>query len=140
MAPGMTDDELVRRFEAGTLPESSFRHVDHVHTAWLYLQELPLLEAIARFQTGLREFAARLGKADRYHETITWAYLVLIHERLQRIDCRHNWEQFAAANADLLDWKSSVLSRYYRGETLRSKLARRVFLLPDNLPDESAGN
>lgn len=136
----MTSDELVRRFEMGTLPESSFRHVEHIHIAWLYLQEFPYLEAIARFQTGLREFASRLGKANRYHETITWAYLVLIYERVQRMNGRHSWEQFAAANADLLDWKSSVLSRYYRGETLRSELARRVFLLPDNLRDGNAGN
>ena len=37
----------------------------------------------------------------------------------------------AAANADLLDWKNSVLKSFYREETLRSDLARATFLFPD---------
>src|SRR5262249_33718951 len=130
----MTGDELVERFEAGTLPESCFGHAEHVQAAWVYLRRHPFLEASARFRAGLQEFASRLGKADRYHETITWAYLVLIHERLQRLREHPSWEQFAAANRDLLDWKSSILARYYRPETLGSPLARRIFLFPDNLP------
>src|SRR5262249_22934763 len=129
----MTDSELLERFEAGTLPESCFRHVQHVRVAWLYLRNHPFLQAVARFRTALREFAARLGKADRFHETITWAYLVLVHERLHRIGSQRSWDKFAAANADLLDWNNSILTHYYRPETLRSPLARRIFLLPDNL-------
>jgi hypothetical protein len=136
----MTGEELVRQFEAGTLPESDFRHVDHIHVAWVYLQEHPLLEAIARFRIGLREFAGRLGKTARFHETITWAYLVLVHERLRQSDHPHSWQQFAAANADLLDWKCSILRRYYLDETLSSDLARRIFLLPDNLRAMTAGD
>jgi hypothetical protein len=124
---------LVERLEAGTLPESCFRHTEHVRAAWVYLRRHPFLDAVARFRAALREFAGRLGKADRFHETITWAYLVLIHERLHRSEHQQSWEQFAAANTDLLDWNRSVLTRYYRAETLRSALARRVFLLPDNL-------
>ena len=42
-----------------------------------------------------------------------------------------SWDDFAARNADLLTWRPSVLSSYYRDETLRSDLARRVFVLPD---------
>ena len=34
-------------------------------------------------------------------------------------------------NPDLLIWKDGVLSRYYREATLKSDLARRVFVLPD---------
>ena len=42
-----------------------------------------------------------------------------------------NWEDFAASNMDLLQWKGGVLSRYYDEATLESDLAREVFLFPD---------
>ena len=47
----MDDREFIERFEDCTLPEDRFHHLDHVRAA---------------------------GKPDRYHETITWAYLCLI--------------------------------------------------------------
>jgi hypothetical protein len=42
-----------------------------------------------------------------------------------------SWEAFVAANPDLFDWQNSLLKTYYREETLRSELARRVFVFPD---------
>ena len=56
----MTDD-LIRRFEDGTLPSSEFHHRDHVRLAWLYLNEEPPLTALARFAEGLKRFATRNG-------------------------------------------------------------------------------
>ena len=43
----------------------------------------------------------------------------------------HDWEEFVLRNSDLLVWKGGILTRYYREETLRSELARTVFVLPD---------
>ena len=48
------------------------------------LTRFPAAEALARFSKVLRRYAASLGKADRYHETITWAYLLLLNERIRR--------------------------------------------------------
>lgn len=134
--------DLIRRFEDGTLPASEFHHRDHVHVAWLYLQEEPPLAALARFTEGLKSFAARNGADGLYHETITWAYLLLIHERMARSENGESWEEFAARNADLLTWKPSVLDGYYRAETLASDLARRVFVMPDRflISGESAAS
>ena len=123
--------DLIRRFEDGTLPPSEFHHEDHVRLAWLYLSEEPPLAALARFTEGLKRFAARNGAEGLYHETITWAYLLLIHERKARGDAGETWEGFAARNPDLLIWKPSVLEGYYHKETLASELARRVFVMPD---------
>ena len=36
-----------------------------------------------------------------------------------------------SANADLLEWQTNVLKRYYREETLNSALAKQVFIFPD---------
>ncbi len=126
-------DDLIRRFEDGSLPAAELHHRDHVHLAWLYLKDASVLDALARFTTGLKAFAERNGAAGLYHETITWAYLFLIHERMARDGKTETWEAFAERNADLLTWKPSVLAGLYREETLASPLAKQVFLMPDRV-------
>jgi hypothetical protein len=79
----------------------------------------------------LQRFAAAHGKAGLYHETITWAYMLLIQERMVRAGRTQSWEEFARENADLLRWKDGILNRFYREETLRSDLAREIFVFPD---------
>jgi hypothetical protein len=90
---------------------------------------MPLLDALTRFTTSLKRFAAHNGSPGLYHETITWAYLLLIHERMERAPA-DDFESFHAANPDLFSWKPSILNRYYDQETLDSPLARRTFLMP----------
>lgn len=127
----MNDREFLAAFEDGSLPEDRFHHRDHVRAAWLLLAEEAPAAALARFSAALKRFAAAKGKAGLYHETITWAYLLLINERRERAGASGTFEEFAAANADLLTWKPSVLDEYYAPATLDSDLARRVFVLPD---------
>ena len=127
-------DDLIRRFEDGSLPPSEFHHRDHVRLAWLYLNSEPPLTALTRFAEGLKAFATRNGKAGLYHETITWAYLFLIHERMAKADGNEGWKEFESRNPDLFTWKPSVLEDYYQPETLASDLARKVFVLPDRRP------
>jgi hypothetical protein len=127
----MSDDDFIAQLESCTLPEDQFHHADHLHAGWLYLTRLPPVVAIARFSEVLRRYATSLGKPDRYHETITWAYLLLLNERIRLSEPSPIWQQFEALNPDLFDWKNSILLRYYRPETLASPLARQVFLMPD---------
>jgi hypothetical protein len=127
----MTDDELIASFEDCSL--GSFHHEDHVRMAFLYLCRYPALEALERFSTSLARFAAANGKPGLYNETITWAFLFLIRERMARAGRQQTWTQFAAANKDLIlfSWQDNVLKKYYRDETLSSDLARSTFLFPD---------
>lgn len=127
----MNDTQFIQAFEKCALPAGSFHHADHVRLAWLYLRDRPFPTALEAFCTGLQRLAAANGKPGLYHETITWAYLLLIRERRARMNDGHSWDEFRATNADLFAWKPSILQRYYRDETLTSKLARRVFVLPD---------
>ena len=127
----MTDDEFIASFEGGNLTSESFHHCDHVKMAFLFLRRYPALEALSRFSTSLARFASANGKPGLYHETITWAFLLLIRERMVRAGRQESWTQFAASNRDLLNWKDSVLKKYYRDETLSSELARTIFLFPD---------
>jgi hypothetical protein len=127
----MTDDEIIASFEDCTLAAESFHHPDHVRMAFLYLCRYPAIEALQRFSASLARFAAANSNPKLYHETVTWAFLLLIRERLARSGHQPTWTEFAAANGDLLNWKNNVLKKYYRSETLSSDLARTTFLFPD---------
>jgi hypothetical protein len=129
----MTDDQFIAAFENCTLPLESFRHADHVKMAFLYLRRYPLLEAIRQFSASLVNFAAAHGKTNLYNQTITWAYLILMQERLARAEGQQTWAEFAARNPDLLNWNDGILRKYYRDETLTSDLAKSTFLFPDRL-------
>jgi hypothetical protein len=125
--------DLITEFESGAIPPESFHHADHVRLAFEYLSRYPLLEALTRFCAALKSFATAHGKAMLYHETITWAYVFLIHERRARAVETQTWAQFSEANPDLLLWKGGVLTVLYRPETLHSDLARTTFILPDRV-------
>ena len=130
----MTDHlEFIRQFESDSLA-GEFHHADHVRLAFAYLSEFPALEALERFAVALKRFAEVRGKATLYHETITHAYFFLIRERMARAP-DGEWDSFARENADLLEWKPGILSRYYRDSTLHSELARSVFLFPDKIAE-----
>jgi hypothetical protein len=129
----MTDHELMEKFEGGTLPIESFHHEQHVRVAFLYLAKYRVLEAVERFSTALTRFAARNDKAGLYHETITWAYMLLIRERMARAGREQTWREFRASNQDLLDRERPILKKYYLEETLASDLARNAFVLPDRI-------
>jgi hypothetical protein len=129
----MKDSEWIEAFESGTLPNDSFHHRDHVKMAFLYLQKYQPLEALGHFSSALTRFATAHGKPNLYNETITWAFLLLIRERIARTNSPQTWSEFSATNTDLLRWDDNILLKYYRPETLTSDLAKRVFLFPDKL-------
>ena len=129
----MDDEEFLAQFEEGTLPLESFRHPDHVKMAFLYLRKYPAIEALERFSASLARFARAHGKDNLYNETITWAYLLIIRERLARAGRSQNWPEFLASNEDLMNGKDSILKKYYREETLNSGFAKGTFVFPDRL-------
>ena len=122
--------ELLDRFVDTTLPSDQFHHQQHVQVAWLFVCKFGMPRALSEFTKALKRFADAKGATGRYHETITWAFLLLIADR-QAQCAAGTWEDFAQANPDLLVWKPSILDRYYSKELLSSELARRTFLMPD---------
>ena len=122
--------DLFDRFVDTTLPADQFHHRQHVQVAWMFVRHHGMPAALAEFAAAIKRFADAKGATGLYHETITWAYLLLIAER-QAVCQSASWEDFAAANPDLLSWKPSILERYYSSEVLKSDLARKVFVFPD---------
>lgn len=127
-----TDAErvLLQGFLDGTLEE--FHHEQHVHVAWLFVRQHGMPAALGAFSEAIQGFARAKGAHGLYHETITWAFLLLIADRQARCGAP-TWQAFAAVNTDLLVWKPSILDRYYSKGLLTSELARRTFLMPDRL-------
>ena len=129
-AERLTNEEIILQFESDAIPTNSFHHADHVRLAFAYLSQHPVLLALEKFATALKRFAAARGKTQLYNETITCAYFFLIRERMARCGSVE-WQDFSRQNSDLLVWKDGVLTRYYQEATLKSDLARTVFLFPD---------
>jgi hypothetical protein len=98
----MTDDELIAKFEDGTLAGEDFHHAEHVQLAWAYLARHEFAPALARFSANLKAFASRMGKPDRYDEALTRAWFCVIRDRDRARGGFASWDEFAAVNADLL--------------------------------------
>jgi hypothetical protein len=127
----LDDGALLAAFESSSFAPGSFHHRHHVRVAWAYLERRDVLDVLARFGAGLRALAAAAGKPGLYHETITWAFVLLVNERRAGAGTE-DWEAFAQRNPDLLAWKPSVLEhRYYNEATLWSDRARAMFVMPD---------
>ena len=129
----MTDDDFVDAFEALALPPPAFRHADHVRLAWIYLTRMPLPAALQRYADRLRDFAGHAGKPGLYHETITYAFLLVINERIVDGPSGEDWAGFQARNPDMFGGVKGTLGRYYSEERLGSARARAGFVMPDRL-------
>lgn len=110
--------EAVQRF-------GRFSHEAHVYATWLMLQDAPALSALAEFRQGLQALAAASGKADKYHETLTVAWFMLVLERQQRAE---TWEEFIARCPELLE--SGLVEQFYAPELLRDEAAKHHFIPP----------
>jgi hypothetical protein len=126
----MDPQQLFDSFVDTSLPADQFHHPQHVQVARLFVLKYGMPAALSEFTAAIRRFADAKGATGLYHETITWAFLLIIAERQARSGAV-TWEEFAAAHPDLLIWKPSILERYYSKELLASDLARRTFLMPD---------
>ena len=136
----MKCEELIAALEECRLPAASFDHRAHVQVGFGYLQRHGYAGALSAMAAALRRFAAHHGKDGLDHETVTAAFLALIHQRMAEdlaVQGREialasaralDWECFAAAHPDL--FARDLLARYYSKDTLRSELARHCFVLP----------
>ncbi len=128
----MTDDDFLAALEDTSLPDEAFRHRDHLRADYLYLRRDGFAGAVGSMSAALRRFAASRGKAERYHETVTIAFLALINERLAASGEPGSFEAFLARHPEIAE--RGLLTRYYRPETLGSETARRSFVLEPRAP------
>ncbi|HEX4620064.1 MAG TPA: hypothetical protein VH208_00730 [Myxococcaceae bacterium] len=125
------DSELIAAFEDGRVSKEIFQHPDHIRLAYLYLRRSPdLAEAAASFRAAFRRFTVAQGVPHLYNETITWAYLILIAQRMRERPAPDSFA-FLRDNPELATHRTGLLARYYDLEEVsRSAQAKELFLLP----------
>jgi len=131
--PNERVERVFAEFKAATVDPGEFDHEAHVLVAWRYLQDDDLLPAIQKYSDALKTLTRKLGVESRYHETITWFYMIAVGERLAETAAT-DWPSFKAANEDLFARKPSLIQQFYSSAHLMSDNARRVFVLPDLAP------
>jgi len=124
----LTDDELVRAIESCAL-ESAFHHADHVRIAWIYLRAMPAPQAVERMCTTLKRFAAGQGKLERYHHTMTLAWMRLVSAALRTSSPSASFAEFISTNLDLED--QGTLARYFSAKLLSDPISREAWVEPD---------
>ena len=128
---GLPDVEAaIRAFEAGEIDPDRFDHEAHVRVVWCYLQRVPAAVTISRFTSALRALTVRFGMPQKYHETISWFFIIVIADRVAR-SAHRDWEGFRAENRELVENSSALLRQHYSAGLLDSPEARRRFVLPD---------
>ena len=120
-------EEELEALETGALDPALFPHPEHVRLAYEMLGRHSFGDAVTRFSRGLRLLAAKAGRPEVDHETITVAFLALVGERRVRAEDA-GWLKFKAQNDDLLD--NRCLEQWYDAEQLGTDLARKTFCLP----------
>jgi hypothetical protein len=130
----LDDSALVAAFEALAVPPAEFRHREHVRLAFAMLTGADFGDAALRFRRALKRFAAAAGASAKYHETLTWAYIAIVHQRMHEAPAASSLD-FVADHPDLLDHAAGALARYYDVASITaSVLAREVFVLPGRRP------
>lgn len=115
----MQDDDLVTAFEQGGVDGADFPHERHVRVCWGLAQRYERGEALRRLIAGISAMAARAGRPEAYHETITRAWFELI---AGAEDLSHSPELF----------DKTLLGRYYSPARLAA--GRERWLEPDLHP------
>ena len=113
MINGGDDAAFIRAFENGEIAPQDFHHADHLRLALAYLvSSASIDEATTRMAGGLRAFARAAGKEEKYHYTLTVAWVRLV--------------------ARLLDQQLPLA--YYTRDRLFSDEARARWVEPDRQP------
>jgi len=120
----------IAEFERLAFDPEAFDHTAHVFVGWEMVRTFPLTEAIDRYSTTLRRLTKKLSLESKYHETITWFFMILISERQLRTQAE-TWADFTEANADLINESKELIGSHYSKERLSSDHARQQFLMPD---------
>jgi hypothetical protein len=129
--PMHDDASQLARFARGELDPTAFPHREHIRMGFEMLRRHNFAETAYHYSYALRTMAARAGRPEAFHQTITIAFLSLIAERMLRGDDA-DFLAFGRANPDLME--KCALAHWYNPERLAMAAARSTFLLPDRVP------
>jgi len=125
----LPDRVFVAEFEACRYPKDRFRHADHIRLAWIYIRENNYATAEDRMRRSIPRFAQAAGAGQKYHETMTIAWMRLVRVASHLSARIATFEEFAQAHSWLL--KKDAIFEFYSPERLLSDSARTNWIEPD---------
>jgi hypothetical protein len=133
----MSDDDLfIQQFENLTFPFSEWHHRAHVKLAYLYATRFGVEIAGRKLREGIRAYNAANGVVDAptsgYHDTMTQAWLRIIHATVQVYGQRENADDFVDFHPQL--GQKKILRLFYSPELFMSARAKQEFVEPDLTP------
>jgi hypothetical protein len=136
MSHSATDESFLRAFEGCTLPFEEWKHRAHIKVAYLYLRQLPYAQALDKVRTNIQRYNAATNTPELlergYHETMTQAWMQLVHCTLCEYGPAASADKFLDAQEHLLNRKA--LRFFYSREQLISWRAKAEFVEPDLAP------
>src|SRR6266567_4328377 len=131
-ARAWSDEDFLRAFEELSFPADQFHHREHLRVACLYLKSSDATRAAERMAAGIRRFANHQGATQKYHHTLTLAWMRLVAAALVETPEGYAFEQFITAHPQLLDL--NLVDKYYSKELLRTAAARETWVPADLQP------
>lgn len=127
------DDLMVSAIENHIMQLPEFSHQVHVKLAYCYLASDGFKKGGIRMQNTLKNFLKNLGVSpDKFHMTITHAWLIAIWHFMQNTPVVNSADEFLAHNPVLLN--KDILLAHYSHDRLFSDRARKKFIEPDLTP------
>jgi hypothetical protein len=124
------DVSFGRQFDAGELSPACFDHKAHLRLAYVHLVSHGPGNAVATFRGSLQRFLRHHQiDADKFHETLTQAWLQAVWYFMQRYGDTVNSDEFLAKSQVLHDPK--VMLTHYSTDVLFGEEARRQFVVPN---------
>ncbi|HEY8259371.1 MAG TPA: hypothetical protein VIG08_17060 [Gemmatimonadales bacterium] len=128
--------DLVREFEACTLPRSRWDHRAHLTVALWYASALEPDDALDRVRRGIHRLNEACGVVSTptsgYHETITRFYMRVVGDFVRR-EAEGDWAIRANRLIERYGERKLPL-RYYTESRLMSPAARAEWVEPDLAP------
>ncbi|HEY3871941.1 MAG TPA: hypothetical protein VGM10_26500 [Actinocrinis sp.] len=133
------DPQFAALMAEATAGADRFGHREHVKLTWLAVRRHGVTAAHSLVREGIRLTARYAGAPQKYHETVSRAWVEAIGHHIADDDAAagsHGADDGFAAFADrhpaLLDKR--LLARHYRSATLASAEARTGWVEPDLAP------
>ena len=125
------DQQFLAAFEVGQIANQGFHHRDHLRLAWIQIRRLGLDRASDAVAGAIRQFAARHGHANRYHETMTRFWVRVVGMGITRHPML-SFDDLVAAEPHLLD--KSLPFKHWSHAAMASDSAKRQWVEPDLRP------
>ncbi len=124
----LSDEQFIAAMEQLRVAKSDFHHRDHIRLAWAYLRKDNPPVAGENLANCIRRYAAHNGAPQKYHHTITLAWVRIAAAAMRLTPALESFEPFAAAHPFLFDVR--LPWTFYSAAQLDAEAARAGWVEP----------